>query len=69
MADWQQPHFESVQDALRHGVFRANVPWWPAWQRAAVRAYQEIVVNGAAIEPTLARLKQALETDKVRYVD
>jgi len=67
VADWQQPHFEAVQDALRHGVFRENVPWWPAWQRAAVRAYQEIVVNGAAVEATLGRLKGELEADKGRY--
>lgn len=67
VADWQRPHFEAVQEALRYGVYRANVAWWPAWQRAAVRAYQEIVVNGADVDATLLRLKSEFQDDKARY--
>ena len=67
VAEWQQPHFEAVQDALAHGVFRHNVPWWPAYQQMVVQAYQEIVRRGGEVESTLARFKQKLEEEKDRF--
>ena len=67
VAAWQQLHFEAVQDALLHGVFRQNVAWWPAYQQSVVRAYQEIVGRGADVESTLARFKEELEREKGRF--
>ncbi len=66
--DWQQPHFAAVQDALSHGVFRTNVAWWPAYQQMVVRAYREIVLEGAEVASTLTRYKQELEAAKERFL-
>lgn len=67
VAAWQQAHFDSVQDALAHGVFRQNVAWWPAYQQVIVQAYQDIVVRGGDVESTLARHKAQLEREKGRF--
>lgn len=67
VADWQQPHFEAVQDALAHGVFRENVSWWPAYQQLVVQAYRDIVRDGAEVEPTLSRYREKLEEEKGRF--
>lgn len=67
VAEWQQPHFASVQDALAHGVFRENVAWWPAYQQMVVQAYQQIVLQGAEVQETLTRLKHLLEEEKGRF--
>ncbi len=67
VAAWQQPHFDAVQDALSHGVFRKNVAWWPAYQQVVVQAYQDIVRRGEDVETTLVRLKQTLEEEKGRF--
>jgi len=64
---WQQPHFAAVQDALVHGVFRENVAWWPAYQQIVVQAYREIVLEGAAVQQTLTRLRGVLEAEKGRF--
>ncbi len=65
--EWQRPHFASVQDALKHGVFRKNVAWWPAYQQMVVQAYQQIVLQGEDVQETLTRLKQQLEDEKGRF--
>ncbi len=67
VADWQQVHFQAVQEALSYGVFRRNVAWWPAYQQTVVRAFQEIVMNGAEVQETLTRHKAELEREKERF--
>jgi trehalose transport system substrate-binding protein len=40
------PAFLAVKEALRHGVFRKNVPYWSAYQKLFEEAFLRIVVNG-----------------------
>lgn len=64
---WQKPYFESVQEALKDGVFRKNVTWWPAYKKYINRAFQEIVMEGAPVKKTLDTYKAQLEKEKGRY--
>ncbi|MBD3264070.1 MAG: extracellular solute-binding protein [Candidatus Omnitrophica bacterium] len=67
VADWQKPHFESVKRALRKGVFRKNVAWWPAYKKYVSRAFQDIVMEGKQVIPTLRHFKKKLEEEKALY--
>jgi trehalose transport system substrate-binding protein len=55
--DWQKPHFESVKNALKKGVFRKNVSWWPDYEKYVSEAFRQIVFNGADIKKTLNKYK------------
>jgi trehalose transport system substrate-binding protein len=65
--DWQRPYFQSVKEALRCGVFRENVTWWPAYEKYITEAFREIVMEGAPVEETLNRYKLKLEKEKQLY--
>ncbi len=65
--DWQRPYFESVKQALRHGVFRENVTWWPVFEKYITEAFREIVMEGAPVERTLNIYKAKLEREKAIY--
>jgi trehalose transport system substrate-binding protein len=64
---WQEPHFESVKEALRHGVFRENVTWWPAYEKYITEAFRSIVMQGLPVEETLNIYKNRLEREKDLY--
>ena len=64
---WQQPHYAAVTEALKHGVFRKNVLWWPAYAKHLGGAFREIVMEGAPVEETLKKYKAKLEREKARY--
>ncbi|MGE5851437.1 MAG: ABC transporter substrate-binding protein [Candidatus Methylomirabilota bacterium] len=57
---WLRPHVAAVQEAMRHGVFRANVPYWAEYERIASEAVDRILWrNGKVAEvlpPLAARL-------------
>jgi trehalose transport system substrate-binding protein len=63
---WQKPHFRSVQEALKHGVFRKNVSYWPDFERYINEAFDEIVVHGKPVKKTLDFYHQRLEQAKQR---
>ena len=62
--DWQKPHFRSVKQALKHGVFRKNVTWWPAYKKYINLAFKEIVMQDADVKQTLDKYKAELEEEK-----
>lgn len=41
--DWMRPHVAAIGEALRHGVFRANVSYWAEYERLANEAVQRIL--------------------------
>ncbi|MBD3271169.1 MAG: extracellular solute-binding protein [Elusimicrobia bacterium] len=67
VSDWQKKHFQSVTEALQHGVYRDNVPWWPAYKKYISRAFQDIVMDGADVKKTLDTYKTMLEEEKALY--
>lgn len=40
---WLRPHVAAVQAALRHGIFRATVPYWAEYERIASEAAERIL--------------------------
>lgn len=43
VAAWMQPHVAAISEALRYGVFRANVSYWAEYERIADEAVQRIL--------------------------
>lgn len=62
--DWQKPHFKSIREALRYGVFRENVTWWPIYEKYITEAFRRIVMENAPVEETLNLYKAKLEKEK-----
>ena len=62
---WMEPHVEAVNNALQHGVFRANVSYWADYERIANEAVHRILWRREdperVLPPLAARLK-ALRT-------
>lgn len=61
--EWMRPHAEAVQEALSHGVFRANVGYWADYERLANEAVQRILWRAeapAAVLPSIAERLDAL---------
>jgi trehalose transport system substrate-binding protein len=60
---WLRPSVAAVQEAMRHGIFRKNVPYWAEYERIASEAVERILWREAAPEqvlPPLAARLQAL---------
>lgn len=60
---WLRPHVAAVQEAMRHGVFRKNVPYWVEYERLASEAVERILWRNEAVDrvlPPLARRLDAL---------
>lgn len=62
--EWQKPYFEAVNNALQHAEPRGNVPYWPEMEKAILGAFQDIVVNGAEVKPTLDRYSDQIKAAK-----
>ena len=61
--EWMRPHAEAVQEALSHGVFRANVGYWADYERLANEAVQRVLWRGedpGAVLPPIAAHLDAL---------
>lgn len=58
--EWMRPHADAVQEALSHGVFRANVGYWADYDRLANEAVQRVLWRGEdpreVLPPIAARL-------------
>jgi trehalose transport system substrate-binding protein len=61
--EWIRPHAEAVQEALSHGVFRANVGYWADYERLANEAVQRVLWRAedpAVVLPPIAERLDAL---------
>jgi len=63
----QKDYYQAVADALKYGVFRENVSWWPAYAKYISECFREIVINQAPVEETLRNYKNKLEKEKALY--
>jgi trehalose transport system substrate-binding protein len=57
---WLRPHVAAVQEAMRHGIFRANVPYWAEYERNASEAVERILWRREAVEAVLPPLAARL---------
>jgi trehalose transport system substrate-binding protein len=64
---WMRPHFDAITEALEHGIFRRNLPYWPDYEKLLNEAFVRIVVRGEAVEGTLHVLQARLERVQGRY--
>ena len=63
---WMRPHAEAVQEALSHGVFRANVGYWADYERLANEAVQRILWRAESPETVLPPLAERLDALRKR---
>ena len=61
---WMRPHAASVQEAMRHGIFRENVPYWAEYERIASEAVERVLWRNEPPDRVLPPL--ALRLDAVR---
>ncbi len=64
--EWIRPHFQAVSEALKHGVFRTNVPCWAGFQKLINEAFVRIVMRGKDAERVLNALHDRVEAIKAR---
>jgi trehalose transport system substrate-binding protein len=57
---WLRPHVDAVQEAMRHGIFRTNVPYWAEYERIASEAADRVLWRGEAPEQVLPPLASRL---------
>jgi trehalose transport system substrate-binding protein len=57
---WLRPHVDAVQEAMRHGIFRANVPYWAEYERIISEAAERVLWRGGAPEQVLPPLAKRL---------
>jgi len=61
---WMKPHFQAVMEALGHGVFRKNVPYWAEFERIINEAFIRTVVERQSVDEILNVLHKRLEAVK-----
>ncbi len=57
---WLRPHVTVVQEAMRHGVFRAHVPYWAEYERIVSEAAERIIWRRESVEEVLPPLAARL---------
>lgn len=57
---WLRPHVAAVQEAMRHGIFRRNVPYWAEYERIASEAVERILWRNEGVEEVLPPLAARL---------
>ena len=62
--DWLTPHFKSVNEALKCGVFRRNAYYWNGYVKYINEAFAEIVTRGEPVQQTLDYYHNKLEQAK-----
>ena len=62
--EWMRPHAEAVQEALSHGVFRANVGYWADYERLANEAVQRVLWRGETPREVLPPIAERLDALK-----
>jgi trehalose transport system substrate-binding protein len=63
---WMKPHFKSVNEALKYGIFRKNVSYWNDFVKYINEAFAEIVTRGEPVKRTLDYYHNQLEAAKQR---
>ncbi len=48
-AEAESPAFQAVREAMQHGVFRKNVPYWAEYQKLFEEAFLRVVVEGETL--------------------
>jgi len=64
--EWIRPPFQAVSEALKHGVFRTNVPYWAGFEKLINEAFVRIVMRGKDAEKVLNALHDWVEAIKAR---
>ncbi|MBI3987822.1 MAG: extracellular solute-binding protein [Lentisphaerae bacterium] len=67
MADWLKPHYRSVKEALEHGVYRPNVPYWDEFDKLLNEAFLRIVVQQGDVGEILNAYHEEMEGIKREY--
>ena len=57
---WLRPYVASIQEAMRHGIFRLNVSYWSEYERVATEAVDRIVWRAEAVDGVLPSLAARL---------
>ncbi len=57
---WLRPYVAAVQEAMRHGVFRANVSYWAEYERIASEAVERILWQKEKVSDVLPPLAARL---------
>jgi trehalose transport system substrate-binding protein len=57
---WMRPHVAAIQDAMRQGVFRKNVPFWTEYERLASEAVERVLWRKEAVDEALPPLAARL---------
>jgi trehalose transport system substrate-binding protein len=58
---WLRPHVAAVQEAMRHGIFRDNVPYWADYERIVSEAVERILWRQESVERVLSPLAARLD--------
>jgi trehalose transport system substrate-binding protein len=61
VAAWLKPSVEAVQEAMRHGIFRKNVPYWAGYERIASEAVERILWRAQGVSEVLPPLAARLD--------
>ncbi len=63
---WMKPHYDSVNQAMRHGIYRKNAAYWNEYEKLVNEAFVSIVIRGEPVKPALNRYakKMAEHTKK-----
>jgi trehalose transport system substrate-binding protein len=59
---WLRPSVAAVQEAMRHGIFRSNVPYWAEYERIASEAVERILWRAEPVDGVLPPLAGRLDT-------
>ncbi len=58
---WLRPHVAAVEEAMRHGVFRKNVPYWAEYERVTSEAVERILWRNEPVDRALPPLATRLD--------
>jgi trehalose transport system substrate-binding protein len=59
---WLQPHVAAVQEAMGHGIFRKNVPFWAEYERIVSEGVERILWRMEPLDQVLPPLAARLNT-------
>lgn len=61
VADWQQPYFKVVNEALALTKPRPNVTYWGEIETILSNAFNDVVTGGQNVKDTLERYQQEID--------
>lgn len=59
--EWQQPYFDTIREALEVTRPRPNVTYWLQVEQILSDAFNDIVTNGADVQPTLDNYQSRID--------